>query len=48
MDEIDKAIEVLTKKIVPAVKADEALKYTHAALHLAHTKSLLEANKKKG
>jgi hypothetical protein len=34
--EIEKAIEVLAKKITADVKADDALKYTQAALNLAH------------
>lgn len=33
---IDAAIELLAEKITGEVKADDALKYTQAALNLAH------------
>lgn len=55
MDEIERAIDVLAKKVTPAVQPDQALKFTQAALNLAHVKALLEgmdearkANKTKG
>ena len=48
-EKIDRAIEILAGKIVQSVKADEALKYTQAALNLAHTKGILkEIRKTKG
>lgn len=41
MDEkIDRAIEVLTGRIVQSVQPDQALKLTQAALNLAHVKQL--------
>jgi len=47
MDEkLDKAIETLAGKIVQTVKPDEALKYTQAALNLAHVKGILTAQEK--
>lgn len=39
--EIEKAIELLAQKITTDVKADDALKFTQAALNLAHTMSVL-------
>lgn len=49
MDEkIDKAIEAAVGMIRPnTTKADEALKFSQAALNLAHTKQLLEGKPKK-
>lgn len=42
MDEkIDKAIENVVSMVRPNVKADEALKFTQAALNLAHAKDIL-------
>ena len=38
IETIDKAIKDLAKKIDGDIKADEALKYTQAALNLAHVK----------
>jgi|GEM_PF-5906876 len=43
MEKIDKAIEILAGKIVQTIKPDEAMKFTQAALNLAHTKGLLAA-----
>ena len=43
---IDKAIDVLADKITDASKSDDALKFTQAALNLAHTKATLGANKR--
>ena len=40
-EELDRAIDILAKRIIPAVTADDALKYTQAALNLAHTKLAL-------
>ena len=40
---IEKAIQFLASKIVEGVSADDALKYTQAALNLANTKSKTEA-----
>jgi len=34
--EIENAIEILAKLIVKDIKADDALKFTQAALNLAH------------
>jgi hypothetical protein len=34
---IEKAIKLLAEKITGAVKSDDALKFTQAALNLAHT-----------
>jgi len=42
-EKIDYAITVLAGKIVQSIKADEAIKYTQAALNLAHLKSQLMA-----
>lgn len=39
-ENINKAIEVLAKKITDDVKSDDALKYTQAALNLAHVLSV--------
>lgn len=39
--EIEKAIELLAQKITTNVKADDALKFTQAALNLAHVMSVL-------
>lgn len=51
MDEkIDFSIKVLLDKIRPTVKFDEALKFTQAALNLAHVRQIylvVEAEKKK-
>jgi hypothetical protein len=43
---IDEAILVLTNKITPAIREDQALKFTQAALNLAHVKSIYEATSK--
>ncbi len=53
MDEtIDRAIAILAGKIVPAATPEQAMKFTQAALNLAHVKSVLfgikEARKPKG
>lgn len=40
-DDIKKAIEVLAKKITESSTPDEALKFTQAALNLAHTAATL-------
>ena len=45
-EKIDAAIEVLTGKIVTSIQPDQALKYTQAALNLAHVKGLLTAEAK--
>ncbi len=42
-DRLVKAIEVLADKIKADVKADDALKYTQAALNAAHTITVLDA-----
>ena len=43
MDEkIEKAIENVVSMVRANVKAEEALKYTQAALNLAHAKAILE------
>ena len=41
-DEIDKAVKLLAEKIVADVKSDDALKFTQAALNLAHAKITLK------
>lgn len=42
MDEkLDKAIEILTARITPTVKPEDALKYTQAALNLAQLIQIL-------
>jgi len=38
--EIEKAIKLLAEKITKDIKADEALKFTQAALNLAHTEQV--------
>jgi len=40
-EEIDKAIESLTKTITRNIMAGDALKLTQAALNLAHVKAVL-------
>ena len=40
-NEINTAIKLLAQKIDDAVKADDALKFTQAALNLAHTAAVL-------
>jgi len=40
--EIENAIKLLAEKIDSNVKADDALKYTQAALNLAHVVATLE------
>jgi len=42
-EKLDQAILVVVAMIRPTVKADEALKFTQAALNLAHVKAQLEA-----
>lgn len=46
IETIDKAIETLAKTIGDDIKADEALKFTQAALNLAHVKINLAEYKK--
>lgn len=46
-EKIDKAIEVLADKINTNVKADEALKFTQAALNLAHVNAVQLENARK-
>jgi len=38
---IETAIKLLAEKIVADVKADDALKFTQAALNLAHTSTII-------
>lgn len=46
MDEkLKTAIEVLASKIVTSIQPDQALKFTQAALNLAHAKSILSGAK---
>ena len=48
MDEkLEKAIDNLLAQIRTNIKADEVLKYTQAALNLAHAKQILDAGKRK-
>ena len=42
---IENAIKLLSEKIVASVTPDEALKFTQAALNLAHTKIVLTNEK---
>ena len=46
-DELDRAIKILAGKINQAIQPDHALKYTQAALNLAHVKAQLESLTKK-
>ena len=41
-DETEKAIQVLAAKVTPDIKSDDALKYTQAALNLAHVLATLD------
>ena len=41
-EKLDKAIEILAGKIVQPILADDALKYTQAALNLAQVKVILK------
>jgi hypothetical protein len=43
-EELEKAIGTLTKLITDQVKSDDALRYTQAALNLAHVASVLLQN----
>ena len=45
-EESEKAIKVLAEKVTEDVKPDEALKYTQAALNLAHVLATLDNMKK--
>ena len=42
---VNKAIELLAEKINSDVTADEALKFTQAALNLAHVLSVFKLNR---
>lgn len=44
--EIEKAIKLLASKIADDTKADDALKYTQAALNLAHAKATLKGTER--
>ena len=44
--EIENAIKLLAEKISKDVKADDALKFTQAALNLAHTKATMASSMK--
>lgn len=46
-EELDRAIKILAGKINQAIQPDHALKYTQAALNLAHVRAQLEALAKK-
>jgi len=41
-EQLEEAIKVLAKLIVKDIKADDALKFTQAALNAAHTIMMLE------
>jgi len=43
---INEAIKILAEKISADIKADDALKFTQAALNLAHTQQVLAEFKK--
>lgn len=45
-NEIDKAVKLLAEKIVAEVKSDDALKFTQAALNLAHAKATMKVAEK--
>ena len=45
-EEIDRAIKILAGKVNQAIQPDHALKYTQAALNLAHVKTLLSSKTK--
>jgi len=45
-EEIDRAIRILTGKIVQTVEPDKALKLTQSALNLAHVKLVLTGDTK--
>lgn len=40
-EEIDKAVKVLTAKITSSVESADALRFTQAALNLAHVKEVM-------
>lgn len=44
-EELEKAIKLLAAKITADVKADDALKFTQAALNLAHVEATLTGAK---
>ena len=46
--DINKAIELLAKRITTSVNSSDALKYTQAALNLAHVLIVLDDIKKRG
>ncbi len=46
MKTIDEAIDVLVDMVTTSIKGDEALRFTQAALNLAHVKGLLKAIEK--
>lgn len=41
-DEIEKAIKILAERIKNNSTPDEALKFTQAALNLAHTRNVIQ------
>ena len=45
-EKIEHAIEVMADKITAAVQPDQALKFTQAALNLAHVKGVLTAQER--
>ena len=48
-EKLDRAIAILADKITTVVQPDQALKFTQAALNLAHVRTLLlEGRGKKG
>ncbi len=44
--ECEKAIKVLAEKVVSDMKSDDALKFTQAALNLAHVLATLDNTKR--
>lgn len=44
--EIENAINLLAKKIDESVKSDDALKFTQAALNLAHTDQVIKTTER--
>lgn len=47
-EELERAIWILSQKITASVQPDFALKYTQAALNLAHVKTLLVEDRARG
>lgn len=46
-DHIQKAIENLTEKVTGSVESADAMRYTQAALNLAHLETVVSENEKR-